>query len=218
LIEDAAQAIGTHYRGQPCGGAGLCAGWSTFPTKNLGGLGDGGFVTTNDDAFAARCRLLRNHGQEEQYRHRVIGGNFRMDALQAAALRVKLRGIEQVTAARRANADRYRRLFADARRLDWLQLPTDVPDRHAWHQFVVRVPAPQRDPLITHLRSRGIGCGVYYPVPFHLQPCFQPLGGVVGDCPVAEQAAATCLALPIFQGLTEAEQIEVVGAIAAFAR
>ncbi len=218
LIEDAAQAIGTKYKGRMCGADGLCAGWSTFPTKNLGGIGDGGFFTTNDKKLAERCRLLRNHGQAELYKHHLVGGNFRMDAIQATALRVKLQSIEKITAQRRLNADRYRQLFATAKLDGWARLPVEVADRHAYHQFVLRVPAPHRDRLLAHLREQGIGSAVYYPLPFHLQPCFQDLGGKLGDCPVAENAAATALALPIFQGLTEGEQIDVVGAIAKFAR
>ncbi|MGE3171478.1 MAG: DegT/DnrJ/EryC1/StrS family aminotransferase [Planctomycetota bacterium] len=218
LIEDAAQAIGTKYRGRMCGGFGRGAAWSTFPTKNLGGIGDGGFFTTDDKKLYERCRLMRNHGMAEQYKHHVIGGNFRMDAVQAAALRVRLRDIEKTTETRRANADRYRRLFTDADLLGFARLPSDVPDRHAWHQFVLRVPQDRRDPLLAHLREQGIGSAVYYPIPFHLQPCFRELGGKRGDHPVAEAAAATALALPIFQGLTEGEQMDVVGAIAKFAR
>ena len=218
LIEDAAQAIGTRCNGTMAGGDGLCAGWSTFPTKNLGGIGDGGFLTTNDDSFAARIRLMRNHGQAEQYRHVTVGGNFRMDAVQATALRVKLRSIEDVTELRRTNAERYRQFFADADLLDWVTLPTDVPDRHAYHQFVVRVPHGNRDKLMQHLRQQGIGCAVYYPIPFHQQPCFAHLGHKAGEFPVAEEAAQNTLALPIFQGLTEAEQLDVVGAISRFAR
>lgn len=217
LIEDAAQAIGTRHKGRMAGGDGLCAGWSTFPTKNLGGLGDGGFLTTNDDQLAATCKLLRNHGQAELYKHNLVGGNFRMDAIQATALRVKLRDIEKVTSTRRDNAARYRKLFAGAKLTDWAKLPEDT-DRHAYHQFVLRVPAAQRDGAITHLRQQGIGCAVYYPIPFHRQPCFAHLGGDPKDFPVAEQAAAEALALPIFQGLTEGEQIDVVGALAKFAR
>jgi dTDP-4-amino-4,6-dideoxygalactose transaminase len=218
LIEDAAQAIGSKYHGRMCGNDGLCAGWSTFPTKNLGAIGDGGFLTTNDDELAQTVRLLRNHGQAEQYKHAVIGGNFRMDALQAAALRVRLRGIERVTTLRRENAHRYRQLFQDAGLGDRVQLPADIPDRHAYHQFVCRVPAADRDKLVMHLRQQGIGCAVYYPIPFHLQPCFQDLGHKAGSFPVAERAAATNLALPIFQGLSEVEQADVVGAIAAYFR
>ena len=217
LIEDAAQAIGTKHKGRMAGGDGLCAGWSTFPTKNMGGIGDGGFLTTNDDQFAATCRLLRNHGQAELYKHNLVGGNFRMDALQAAALRIKLRDMERVTSVRRDNAARYRRLFTEAKLLEWAQLPVDC-DRHAYHQFVLRVPREQRDPAIAHLRAQGIGCAVYYPIPFHRQPCFAYLGANAKDFPTADQAAAEALALPIFQGLTEAEQIDVVGALAQFVR
>ncbi len=216
LIEDAAQAIGTKRQGRMAGGDGLCAGWSTFPTKNMGGLGDGGFLTTNDAEFAQQCRLLRNHGMTTLYEHHVVGGNFRMDAIQAAALRVRLRGIESITERRRENAARYRRLFAEANLLEWAELPVDQ-DRHAYHQFVLRVPPGQRDAAIAHLRQQGIGCAVYYPLPFHRQPCFQYLGHAAAEFPVAEAAAAAALALPIFQGLTEAEQIDVVGALAKFA-
>lgn len=216
LIEDAAQAIGTKYKGRMCGGDGIAAGWSTFPTKNFGGIGDGGFLTTHDDDFAAKCRLLRNHGQAEQYKHHLIGGNFRMDAIQAAALRVRLRDMEKVTLKRRENAERYRRLFAEAR-LDWVKLPTEV-DRHAYHQFVTRLPAAKRDLAIAHLRQQGIGCAVYYPIPFHRQPCFAYLATDQTQFPVADAAAAEALALPIFQGLAEGEQIDVVGALAKFAR
>jgi dTDP-4-amino-4,6-dideoxygalactose transaminase len=199
------------------GGDGLCAGWSTFPTKNMGGIGDGGFLTTNDDQFAATCKLLRNHGQAELYKHNLVGGNFRMDAIQAAALRVKLCFMEKVTLQRRENAARYRRLFEEAKLLEWAKLPVDT-DRHAYHQFVLRVPAARRDAAIAHLRGQGIGCAVYYPIPFHRQPCFAYRGANPKDFPVAEQAAAEALALPIFQGLTEAEQIDVVGALAKFVR
>ena len=217
LIEDAAQAIGTKHKGRMAGGDGLCAGWSTFPTKNMGGIGDGGFLTTNDDQFAATCKLLRNHGQAELYKHNIVGGNFRMDAIQATALRIKLKDMEKVTATRRANAERYRQLFAEAKLTEWAKLPVDT-DRHAYHQFVLRVPQRQRDAAIAHLRGQGIGCAVYYPIPFHRQPCFAYLGADQKHFPVADQAAAEALALPIFQGLTEAEQIDVVGALAKFVR
>jgi len=217
LIEDAAQAIGTKHNGRMLGTRGLCGAWSTFPTKNLGGIGDGGFFTTDDDEFAAKVRLLRNHGQAELYKHHVIGGNFRMDAIQAAALRVKLRSIEDITETRRQNAERYRRLFGEAGLQGWAELPTDT-DRHAYHQFVVRLPAGERDSVITHLRQQGIGCGIYYPIPFHRQPCFEYLGAAAADFPVAEEASTRSLALPIFQGLTEAEQIDVVGAMKRFPR
>jgi dTDP-4-amino-4,6-dideoxygalactose transaminase len=217
LIEDAAQAIGTKYQGRMLGGYGLCAGWSTFPTKNFGGIGDGGFLTTNDSDFFEKCRLMRNHGMAEQYLHHMIGGNFRMDALQAAALRVKLRSMEAVTETRRQNAANYRELFAKANLLEWAELPVDM-DRHAYHQFVLHVPKDERDKAIAHLRQQGIGCAVYYPVPFHRQPCFAYLGCDGKDFPVSEEASLRSLALPIFQGLTEAEQIDVVGTLSRFVR
>ena len=215
LIEDAAQAIGTRHQGRMMGGHGLCAGWSTFPTKNFGGLGDGGFLTTEDTEFYEQCKLLRNHGMAQQYLHHTIGGNFRMDALQAAALRVKLRSMEEVTEQRRQNAENYRRLFADADLLEWAELPTDT-DRHAYHQFVLHVTEGERDAAIQHLRQQGIGCAVYYPVPFHRQPCFAHLAQDAADFPVAEEASRRSLAIPIFQGLTEAEQVDVVGALRHF--
>lgn len=217
LIEDAAQAIGTKYQGRMLGGHGLCAGWSTFPTKNFGGLGDGGFLTTNDTDFYQQVKLLRNHGMAEQYLHHSVGGNFRMDAIQAAALRIRLRSMEDVTEQRRQNASNYRRLFEEAGLLEWAELPTDM-DRHAYHQFVLHVPAERRDAAITHLRQQGIGCAVYYPVPFHRQPCFAYLDSDQDAFPVADDASRRALALPIFQGLTEAEQIDVVGALKKFVR
>ncbi|MEC8652299.1 MAG: DegT/DnrJ/EryC1/StrS family aminotransferase [Planctomycetota bacterium] len=217
LIEDAAQAIGSKHGGRMLGGHGLCAGWSTFPTKNFGGIGDGGFLTTNDTDFYEQCKLLRNHGMAQQYLHHTIGGNFRMDALQAAALRVKLRSMEDVTERRRQNAANYRRLFEEADLLEWAELPTDT-DRHAYHQFVLHVPEDQRDPAIQHLRAQGVGCAVYYPVPFHRQPCFRYLDCDAADFPVADEASRRSLALPIFQGLTEAEQIDVVGALKNFVK
>lgn len=217
LIEDSAQAIGTKLDNRMLGGHGLCGSWSTFPTKNLGGLGDGGFLTTNDSDLFEKCRLMRNHGMAEQYLHHYIGGNFRMDAIQAAALRVKLRTIEEVTETRRQNAQLYRDLFAEAELLEWADLPADM-DRHAYHQFVMHVPQDQRDSAITHLRQQGIGCAVYYPVPFHRQPCFQYLGYDSKDFPVSETASLTAIALPIFQGLAQAEQIDVVGALAKFVK
>ena len=216
LIEDAAQAIGTKYKGRMCGNDGLCAGWSTFPTKNLGGIGDGGFLTTNDTAFYDRCKLLRNHGQAELYKHTSVGGNFRMDAIQATALRVRLRDIEKITETRRENAERYRRLFAEAKLTDWLRLPSEVPDRHAYHQFVLRVDRQHRDALLQHLRGQGIGSAVYYPIPFHLQPCFADLGGRPGDLPHAERACSEALALPLRPTLTDDEVVRVIEAVSAF--
>lgn len=214
LFEDAAQAIGTRYQGRPVGAFGLAAGWSTFPSKNLGGCGDGGFLSTDDDAFAERVRRLRNHGQSELYRHEVVGGNFRMDALQAALLRVKLRHLERYTERRRANAALYAKLFREAGLGD-VRLPEDVPDRHTYHQYVVHLPQGRRDAVREQLQAKGIGCAVYYPLAFHQQPCFQSLGYRPGDFPVAERAALDNLALPIFPALRPEEIAEVVGAVRA---
>lgn len=214
VIEDAAQAIGARYGGRPVGSLGTFGCFSFFPSKNLGAFGDGGLVTTGDDGLAERVRLLRNHGMQPKYWHHAVGGNFRLDALQAAVLRVKARHLAQWTEARQRNAARYRQLFAGAG-LEEVGLPVEAPGRdHIYNQFVVRV--RDRDRLRAWLSARGIGTEVYYPVPFHLQPCFADLGWREGDFPQAEAAARDTLALPIFGELTAAEQERVVDAIAAF--
>jgi dTDP-4-amino-4,6-dideoxygalactose transaminase len=215
VIEDAAQAIGARYKGRAAGSMGKAGCFSFFPSKNLGAFGDAGLLTTNDDALAHEVRLLRNHGAEPKYFHKRIGGNFRLDALQAAVLRVKLPHLDRWTALRRANADRYDALFADAR------VPVTVPFRaggrdHIFNQYVIRV--PRRDAVRARLEASGVGTEIYYPVPFHLQECFTPLGYKAGDFPAAEAAAAETLALPIYGELTEAQQREVVQAVAACVR
>jgi dTDP-4-amino-4,6-dideoxygalactose transaminase len=212
ILEDAAQAIGTRIAGRQAGQWGTCAAWSTFPSKNLGGAGDGGFFSTSDAALAQRVRLLRNHGQSDAYRHETIGGNFRLDALQCAILRVKLRHLDGFTQRRRANALRYAELFARSTARETTRLPQDVPDRHTYHQYVVYVAPERRDALKAQLVQKQVGCAVYYPLPFHLQPCFASLGYRRGDFPVAERLAASNLALPIFPELTPDEQREVVAA------
>lgn len=215
VIEDAAQAIGARYKSRFVGGSGDLGCFSFFPSKNLGGFGDGGLVTTNDERLAARVRMLRNHGMEPKYYHQAVGGNFRLDALQAAVLRVKLPHLETWAEARRQNAERYRRLFSAAGLTDRVTLPIARPESfHIYNQFVVRV--PDRDGLRRHLDSREIGTEVYYPVPFHLQPCFADLGYARGAFPHAEAAANESLALPIYGELTEAQQATVVDAIAEF--
>jgi dTDP-4-amino-4,6-dideoxygalactose transaminase len=212
VIEDAAQAIGASYKSRLLGGMGAAGCFSFFPSKNLGAFGDAGLLTTNDDGLAKQARLLRTHGMEPRYYHHIVGANFRMDALQAAILRVKAPHLAGWTAKRRANATRYRMLFRDAGLLDRVTLPNEPPDRwHIFNQFVVRV--ADRDGLKAHLDARGIGTEVYYPVPFHLQPCFANLGHRRGDFPRAERAAAESLALPIYGELTAAQQEMVVGAI-----
>jgi dTDP-4-amino-4,6-dideoxygalactose transaminase len=216
LIEDAAQAIGsTDAKGRQAGTMGAMGCFSFFPTKNLGGFGDGGLVTTNDPDLAERLRVLRVHGMKPKYYHQLVGGNFRLDALQAAVLRVKLKHLPAWTAGRRANAERYRQLFATAGLGTKVVLPGDAPG-HIYNQFVLRV--PDRDRLLAFLTERKIGAEVYYPVPLHLQECFAGLGGKKGQLPVSEEMAATTLALPIYPELTEAQQKTVVDSIAAFHR
>ena len=217
VIEDACQAIGAKYKGRPAGGLGTVAAFSFFPSKNLNAFGDAGLVTTNDAELAKKVKRLRVHGMEPKYHHSVIGGNFRMDALQAAILRVKAPHLASWTEARRANANRYATLFRDAGLTGHIALPVEPPDRrHVFNQFVIRT--ARRDDLRAHLTASGIGTEVYYPVPLHLQPCFGYLGHRRGAFPVAEAAAAESLALPIYAELTPAQQQTVVTAIAEFVR
>ena len=217
VVEDAAQAIGASYQGGPLGGWGSIGCFSFFPSKNLGAFGDAGLVTLADDTAARRLRLLRNHGMEPKYYHRLVGGNFRLDALQAAVLRVKLPHLASWTAARQRNARRYRSLFQDAGLDGVVRLPSEAPDRtHIYNQFVICVDG--RDRLRAELERQGIGTEIYYPVPFHLQECFSDLGYRPGAFPVAERAARESLALPIYPELTEQQQTAVVKAIRVFLR
>jgi len=214
VIEDAAQAIGARdARGRAAGGIGLGGCFSFFPAKNLGAFGDAGLVTTNDDDFAERVGILRVHGGERRYYHRSVGGNFRIDAIQAAVLRVKLAYLNEWNDARRRNAASYRRLFAERGLESQVVAPADV-DGHIYHQFVIR--ARDRDDLKAYLADCGIGSAVYYPLPLHQQECFADLGYRLGDFPVAERAAAEVLALPVYPELTETQIATVVDAIAAF--
>ena len=215
VIEDAAQAIGATYRSRPVGGIGAFGCFSFFPSKNLGAFGDAGLLTTEDAALAARARLLRTHGMQPKYFHHLVGGNFRMDTLQAAVLRVKAPHLAAWTAGRRANAAHYRDLFHAAGLDDLVSLPVEPADRtHIFNQFVIR--APERDALKRHLDEQGIGNEIYYPVPFHLQPCFADLGYRRGDFPHAERAADDSLAIPVYGELTAAQQETVVSAIGQF--
>jgi dTDP-4-amino-4,6-dideoxygalactose transaminase len=216
VIEDAAQAIGSTYHGRQVGTIGAIGCFSFFPSKNLGAFGDAGFVTTTDAAIAKKLRLIRTHGMEPKYYHHLVGANFRLDAIQAAVLRVKLPKLAGWSDARRANAARYRRLFAAAG-VSEAVLPVEAPNRnHIYNQFVIRV--PRRDQLKAHLDAARIGTEVYYPVPFHLQACFADLGYQQGAFPIAEAAAKDSLALPIYPELTEAQQAAVVNAIRTFYR
>ena len=215
VVEDAAQAIGATYRSRPVGGIGTIGCFSFFPSKNLGAFGDAGLVTTNDDGLAARARVLRTHGMDPKYIHHLVGANFRMDALQAAVLRVKAPHLARWTAGRRANAVRYRELFRAAGLDGAITLPAEPTDRlHIYNQFVIRT--PERDALRRHLDEQGIGNAIYYPVPFHLQPCFAGLGYRRGDFPHAERAADESLAIPIYGELTSDQQEAVVSTIASF--
>ena len=212
LVEDAAQAIGAEYRGRGAGTIGLLGCFSFFPSKNLGAFGDAGLVTTLDDTMAARVRLLRTHGAKPQYYHSVIGGNFRLDALQAAVLRVKQRYLADWTTARQRNADRYRQLFQAADLDGVVGLPLErAGQTHIYNQFVVRL--PDRDGVRAKLEAEGIGTAVYYPVPFHLQECLASLGLREGSFPRAEAAARESLALPIYPELTEDQQAYVVASL-----
>ena len=214
VIEDAAQAIGAvDGKGRQAGTMGLMGCFSFFPSKNLGAFGDGGMTITSDSAVAEKLRILRMHGSKPKYYHQIVGGNFRLDALQAAVLRVKLKYLPGWSQRRRANADRYRRLFKDAGLLDTVTLPEDVPG-HIYNQFVIRV--PDRDKVQAFLKEKEIGTEVYYPVALHLQACFKDLGYKRGDFPHAERAAEETLALPIYPELTEAQQAYVVDQIKAF--
>jgi dTDP-4-amino-4,6-dideoxygalactose transaminase len=216
VIEDAAQAIGTTYKnGVHAGTIGDVGCFSFFPSKNLGAFGDAGLCTTNDPDLAERLRVLRVHGGKPKYFHALIGGNFRIDELQAAVLRVKLKYLDGWTQGRQRNAAYYDAAFAKAALGSNLRTPAALSGyRHIFNQYVVR--AEKRDALRARLTERGIGSEIYYPVPLHLQQCFAYLGHRVGDFPHSEQAAAETLALPIYPELVEAQLAQVVAAIAEF--
>jgi dTDP-4-amino-4,6-dideoxygalactose transaminase len=214
VVEDAAQAIGAEYRGRRAGSMGAAGCFSFFPSKNLGGFGDGGMITTDDEALARRMRMLRNHGAEPKYYHKLVGGNFRLDALQAAVLRVKLTHLEDWSAARQRNAGRYRGMISRAGLDGKVTCPAELPARrHIYNQFSIRT--ARRDALKAKLAERKVGHEIYYPVPLHRQECFAALGYGPGSLPESERAAAEVLALPIYPELTEAQQQYVVDALAA---
>jgi dTDP-4-amino-4,6-dideoxygalactose transaminase len=217
VVEDAAQSILSTWRGRCSGAIGDVGCFSFYPTKNLGGAGDGGFLTTTRDDLAAKLKLLRVHGMEPRYYHQVVGINSRLDSLQAAVLRVKLPRLDAWTTSRQVNAARYAEIFAATGLAGHVVVPGDEPrGRHVWNQFVIRVPGGRRDELRAHLAKCGVGTEIYYPVPLHLQKCFAHLGWAVGDLPATELAAHETLALPIFPELTAEEQRTVVGRIAEF--
>ncbi|MBI1325559.1 transcriptional regulator [bacterium] len=217
VLEDSAQAIGAEYRGLRTGNLGEVAAFSFYPSKNLGGFGDGGMITTHDEALGKRMARIRVHGMEPRYYHHEVGFNSRLDSLQAAVLRVKLRHLDDWAQARREVARRYHELFAKHLKDDVLVLPTEVEGRfHVFNQFVVRVRDNQRDALKESLAARKIGSEIYYPVPLHLQKCFSSLGYGPGDFPIAEAAAKETLALPMYPELSAEAQEHVVRSIARY--
>jgi len=216
VIEDAAQAIGAEDKGRRAGSMGLAGCFSFYPTKNLGGAGDGGLVTTSNGDFASRLKRLRTHGGLTEYEHEEVGVNSRLDALQAAVLRVKLPHLDEWSNMRAQRAAIYSELLEQADLGFDLKTPGVRPNnRHIFHQYVVRVPQ-QRDALSDHLKSHDIGTKVYYPIPLHLQQCFAFLGYKPGDFPEAERAAVETMALPMFPEITDAQQEYVVKTIQSF--
>jgi dTDP-4-amino-4,6-dideoxygalactose transaminase len=217
IIEDAAQAIGAEDRGRRAGSMGTIGCLSFYPSKNLGGAGDGGMLVTNDLEHARRLHMLRVHGEETKYHHKVVGINSRLDALQAAVLRVKFPHLDDWSTGRQRKSQHYELMFGDAGLNEKIELPFVRRNaRHIFHQYVIRVRDGKRDALREHLRERGVGTDVYYPVPLHLQECFQYLGYKEGDFPIAEQAAKETLALPVYPELTDEQQDYVVSTIAKF--
>jgi dTDP-4-amino-4,6-dideoxygalactose transaminase len=219
VVEDAAQSMGAEYGGVPCGTLGEVAAFSFYPTKNLGAVGDAGMVTTNSPELAAKLKALRVHGSEVKYFHKHLGYNMRLDALQAAVLRVKLPHVPRWLAAREAAAKRYDAMIESTQLHGFLRRPAARPDRrHVYNQYVVRVPAAHRDALVQHLKDSKVGVEIYYPLSLHLQECFAYLGYRAGDFPAAEAATREVLALPMFPEITEAQQARVLDVVAGHLR
>lgn len=219
IIEDACQAIGAEYKGKRVGTFAEYGAFSFFPSKNLGCFGDGGAVSCDTAEREALLKIYRNHGQSKTYIHEYVGGNFRLDAIQAAILSIKLRSLDSWSEARQRNAAIYRQLFADAKLEELITLPQEAayPVRHIYNQFCIRVASGKRDALKQYLLDNGIGCAVYYPLSLHLQECFKELGGKAGDYPECEKATSEVLALPIFGELSADQLACVVDTIKAFA-
>ena len=215
VVEDAAQAIGAKLGDKPAGSLGEVGCFSFYPTKNLGGIGDAGMLTTSDDTLADKLRMLSAHGMRPRYYHGLVGINSRLDSIQAAALLIKLNRLAGWTNQRRANAARYEQLFAAAGPQSMLTLPTAARDyHHVWNQYTIRVPARLRSNLREQLREAGVGSEIYYPVPLHQQECFRSLDYEAGSLPETERAADEVLSLPVFPGITEEEQCRVVDCVA----
>lgn len=218
IIEDACQAIGAEYKGKRVGSFAEYGAFSFFPSKNLGCFGDGGAVSCDTPEREALLKIYRNHGQSNTYIHEYVGGNFRLDSLQAAILSIKLRSLDSWSEGRQRNAAIYRQLFADAKLDNLITLPQEAnyPVRHIYNQFCIRVANGKRDALKQYLLDNGVGCAVYYPLSLHLQECFKELGGKLGDYPECEKATGEVLALPIFGELTADQLAYVVDTIKAF--
>jgi dTDP-4-amino-4,6-dideoxygalactose transaminase len=211
VIEDCAQSIGAAENGNPCGGIGDIGCYSFYPTKNLGGMGDGGMLTTNDPKLADRLRLLANHGMRPRYHHSVVGINSRLDSIQAAVLCAKMKVIDEYVAKRQKNATNYRQLFELAGLQRAINLPTSQnSNQHVWNQFTIRVPGGHRDQVRSQLAEMNVGSEVYYPIPLHQQECFAHLDVPVGSLPETDRAAKEVLSIPIYPELTFAEQRYVV--------
>jgi dTDP-4-amino-4,6-dideoxygalactose transaminase len=215
VIEDAAQAIGAEYRGRRAGSMGDFGCFSFFPTKNLGAFGDGGMVITGSDDLYDKLSVLRVHGSHPKYYHKLVGGNFRLDAFQAAVISVKLKHLDKWTQSRRENARKYRKLFATVGIDDVIKLPVEKEERHIYNQFVICV-KDKRDELRLFLNDAGVGTEIYYPIPMHLQECFLALDYKKSDFPVAEYAALHTLALPIYPELSDDQIAYVVEKIKDF--
>ncbi|MCI7643462.1 MAG: DegT/DnrJ/EryC1/StrS family aminotransferase [Lentisphaeria bacterium] len=215
VIEDACQSIGAEYRGRRAGSMGDYGAFSFFPSKNLGCFGDGGMVSVTDPEKAARLKVFRNHGQSGTYIHEFVGGNFRLDALQAAVLSIKLRELDKWTAARQRNAAEYRELFANSSVADKVKLPAvaNYPVRHIYNQFCILIGDGKRDQVKSELLAAGVGCAVYYPLSLHLQKCFAHLGGKAGDFPVSEKVSGEIMALPIYPESTTEQRKYVVSSL-----
>jgi dTDP-4-amino-4,6-dideoxygalactose transaminase len=219
IIEDACQAIGAAYRGRRAGSLGTLAAFSFYPTKNLGGFGDGGLITTDDDNLAAKLRVMRDHGQQPRYYHHFVGLNSRLDTLQAAVLNVKLPHLDDWAQTRERHATRYTTEFAERGIEDLIVAPTAAQHcSHVWNQYTVRVVDGRRNALQQFLADRKIGSAIYYPVPLHLQKCFATLGYEAGSLPATEQACREVLSLPVYPGLAAEEQERVVDAIETFCK
>lgn len=215
VIEDAAQAIGAEYRNRRAGSIGDFGCFSFFPSKNLGAFGDGGIVTTNSERFYDKLRILRVHGSSPKYYHKIIGGNFRLDAFQASIVSLKLKHLDKWTKKRQENAGKYRTLFADTGLEDLVKLPVERENRHIYNQFVISL-KDKRDELHRFLNKAGIGVEIYYPIPMHLQECFSYLNYKKEDFPVSEHAASHTLAIPVYPELSEDQQEYVVQKIKEF--